>query len=513
MAFHSLIELFIPDSIQQDPKALGRARTVVVMILLSGMNPQVFAATFAALGQQNLAYVCMLVGLAEWGGLLLMRAACPVSLVTQYVLTGTTVLLSWVSYQTGGLLSFSCAWMVLVPFAATFVAGARYGVFWGGVILAVFIGFFLNAAALPASLFAPGVSFVLWFMTLIGLVLAILGLASVSDWARISSFAKLEQARQTAEQQSQATTQMLNQVVDSIRAAVQEGREIANSTSLMAQTMAEQSRRAESMAEAARDMADLTGKNAGQTSQAAEVAGVAGDAADQGGVSMSGAMQELSSAKERIGQAAERLEQLGTRSIEVSGIVQLIRDIADQTNLLALNAAIEAARAGETGRGFAVVADEVRKLAERTQKATADIDNKIRSIVDSTSEAIEVMNVGEGQLRSCHDHAHGAQQQLEGIIGQTRELTAVLCNVAQAEAGLHRGFGEFTDNLSAVGVAASQLTNETQRIASSTQRLDHLLAELGNKVRSFDQALEQQGPGQTLEQTTLGLTWNTLSTI
>jgi PAS domain S-box-containing protein len=116
----------------------------------------------------------------------------------------------------------------------------------------------------------------------------------------------------------------------------------------------------------------------------------------------------------------------------MTGVVDLIRNIASQINLLALNATIEAARAGAAGKGFAVVASEVKSLAVQAARATEQIKTEIDSIqATSTSVATSVVAI-RGSMTIVRDAVVGTASAVEEQSALTQGMSDGMQSAASA---------------------------------------------------------------------------------
>ncbi|MBI5665271.1 MAG: methyl-accepting chemotaxis protein [Nitrospirae bacterium] len=172
-----------------------------------------------------------------------------------------------------------------------------------------------------------------------------------------------------------------------------------------------------------------------------------------------------------VKETAAIVNRQGEKSKKIGEVISFINDIANKTDLLAVNAAIEAANAGEHGKGFAVVAEEVRKLAERTSKASAEINSIIADIQQGSGQAVASMN----KLNKSFDL----------VIADVVNVNDLITQIATAVEEQSSASEEITDNIGVTANIAKDIDTMADDVMTEFNRLTEIAGTLKKSTAGF----------------------------
>lgn len=151
---------------------------------------------------------------------------------------------------------------------------------------------------------------------------------------------------------------------------------------------------------------------------------------------------------------------------QMSGIVQIIDDIASQINLLALNATIESARAGEAGRGFAVVAAEVKQLAAQVSAATKTISGEISGVQTVSAEVVGSLKAIQNSVSVAADSISSVASAVEQQSAATSEISSTMQAASGAVTSIDQGINSIASSMEKAACGVAQVQDHVRALVA-----------------------------------------------
>lgn len=297
----------------------------------------------------------------------------------------------------------------------------------------------------------------------------------------------LQENLNAAEQLALAANEMCA-LAENANAATQE---ITGTMERMSNATGEQFENVQLSVLATGQMSETAQQVAAEAQRAAGFSNKAAERAKKGEEIVEEVHSKIMNVKATVDSSAEVVRRLGTSSVEIGKIVDVMRGIARQTNLLALNAAIEAARAGEHGRGFSVVADEVRALAEQSTNWATQIVSMINEIQTEAHSAVEAMEIGTVVVDEGTSLTISAKEAFSQITEAVNETVNTIHEIAAASEEQASSSKEMSSTMHAVAATAKQNVNGANQVTTSTKEQQLQMEKLATSAtRLLDMAGE-----------------------
>lgn len=210
-------------------------------------------------------------------------------------------------------------------------------------------------------------------------------------------------------------------------------------------------------------------------------------------------IKKLNDMSGTVDQTVTTMDRLEHRTGRIGEISTLINDISEQTNLLALNATIEAARAGEQGKGFAVVASEIRNLAERSRESSKEIAKLIEGIKQEINVAVHSTIKNKEEMEASLFAANNAglafknisaaiekiSAQVQEVSSSSEEVTASIEEISASIEQLATIARENVENVGIVSESAMEQQASMEAVEQTVEDLNILARELNSLMERF----------------------------
>jgi len=132
-----------------------------------------------------------------------------------------------------------------------------------------------------------------------------------------------------------------------------------------------------------------------------------------------------------------------------------------------------------------VVADEVRALAERTTKATREIDQMIKAIQQETRTAVTAMEEGVAEVEQGTEEAARSGEALRRIQDEINAVHLQVQQIATAAEEQTATTSEISTNIHQITEIARQTMEHSRATVGTAQKLTRLSDELQKVVGQF----------------------------
>lgn len=209
------------------------------------------------------------------------------------------------------------------------------------------------------------------------------------------------------------------------------------------------------------------------------------DGSRKGSESMQSVLVKMDDIRNDNQRSLQEIVDLGTKSKQISKVMEIINAVADQTKLIAFNAALEASSAGEAGKRFSVVAAEIRRLADSVTDSTGEIEAKINEIQDSISRLVITSEKGAGGISAGTSASANTAERLNDIVSAASQTSSSAQQISLSTQQQKTASSQVLVALREIVTASSQTAQSINRISQISKEMSGLSSDLSKVVDQF----------------------------